>query len=222
MAAPAELRGGPPGSVADYAFDAIREAILSGRYPLGSRLDQNAVAAELGISTIPVREALRRLEAAGIVHINPRRGASVASISTGEMVEIYRIREVLDALAISEAVPRLTDVQLDEIERILVQLEAATARHDYEKTVALNRDFHGLIYAASAMPRLVEMINNLVDRYRIYNNVYIPRHSEHSTHEHREIYEACRRRDVEKAVALTRAHIRRACEQLTEELEERR
>ena len=222
MAAPIELRAGPPGSVAEYAFEAIREAILSGRYPLGSRLDQNAVAAELGISTIPVREALRRLEAAGLVNINPRRGASVAAISTDEMVEIYRIREVLDALAIGEAVPRLTEGELADIERILLDLETATGRHDDDRTVALNREFHGRIYAASGMPRLLEMINNLVDRYRVYNNVYIPRHSEHSTHEHREIYEACRQRNVDKAIALTRAHIRRACEQLTQELEERR
>lgn len=221
MASSPEVRAGPPGSVTDYAYEAIRDRILTGRYRLGSRLDQNAVAAELGVSTIPVREALRRLEAAGLVEMSPRRGASVASISTDEMVEIYRIREVLDALAIGEAVPRLTDAQLDEVESILLQLEEATARHDDQRTVSLNREFHGRIYAGAGMPRLAGMISNLVDRYRIYNNVYIPRHSEHSTHEHREIYEACRARDVERAVALTRAHIRRACEQLTEALEEK-
>ena len=222
MALPAHATTGPPASVAEYAYGEIREAIVSGRYRLGSRLDQNAIALELRISTIPVREALRRLEAAGLVVISPRRGASVASISTDEMVEIYRIREVLDALAIEEAVPRLTEVQLADVERTLLELEETTAQHDIERTVALNREFHGRLYSAAGMPRLVEMIGNLVDRYRIYNNVYIPRHSEHSTREHREIFEACRARDVARAVDLTRAHIRGACEQLTEALEERR
>jgi len=198
---------------------AIRLGITTGRYPLGSRLDQGVLAAERGISTIPVREALRRLEAERLVEISPRRGAFVATISTDEMIEIYKIREALDGLAISEAVPRLTDSDLVRIEVILQELETATAAHDLELTLLLNRQFHGTTYAAAAMPRLTEMISNLTDRYSIYNKVYIPRHSEHSTHEHRAIFEACRERDVDRAVELTHQHLQRARQQMTNALE---
>jgi DNA-binding GntR family transcriptional regulator len=208
-----------PRSIPDYAVEAIREAITTGRYPLGTRLDQNGLAAELGISTIPVREALRRLEAEGLVDISPRRGAFVAAISTAEMVEIYKIREALDTLAIAEAVPRLTDADLQRVEGILAELEKATAAHDLERTLQLNRDFHEAIFAAAGMPRLLRMISNLTDRYSIYNKVYLPKHSEHSTHEHRAIFEACRDRDIERAVMLTHQHLRRAREQLAEALE---
>jgi DNA-binding GntR family transcriptional regulator len=210
---------GPPASAPDYAAGAIRDGITTGRYPLGSRLDQNALAGELGISTIPVREALRQLEAEGLVEISPRRGAFVATISTDEMIEIYKIREALDSLAISEAVPNLTDADLRRVGSILEEMEQSTAAHDMARTLVLNRQFHGEIYAAGGMPRLLQMIANLTDRYSIYNKVYIPRHSEHSTHEHRAIFEACRDRDVARAVELTRDHLRRARQQMIDTLE---
>jgi DNA-binding GntR family transcriptional regulator len=198
---------------------AIRDGITAGRYRLGSRLDQNALASELGISTIPVREALRRLEAEGLVEISPRRGAFVATISTDEMIEIYKIREVLDVLAVGEAVPRMTDHDLRQVEAVLVELEEATLAHDLDRTLLLNRRFHNTIYTAAGMPRLLQTISNLTDRYSIYNKVYIPRHSEHSTREHREIFEACRVRDVRRAVELTREHLVRARQQMIDALE---
>ena len=131
-----------------------------------------------------------------------------------KLIEIYKIREALDALAIAEAVPRLTDAALARIEGILIRLEVATTAHDHEEMLRLNRAFHGAIYAGAEMPRLVEMISNLTDRYSIYNKVYIPKHSHHSTSEHRSIFEACRDRDVERAVDLTHQHLRRAREQM--------
>ena len=217
MSLPLPVR--PPASAPEYAAGSIREGITSGRYPLGSRLDQNALAGELGISTIPVREALRQLEAEGLVEISPRRGAFVAAISTAEMIEIYKIREALDTLAISEAVPNLTEADFRRVEAILDELEESTGVHDVDRTLALNRQFHGAIYAAAGMPRLVQMISNLTNRYSIYNKVYIPRHSEHSTQEHRAIFEACRARDVTRAVELTHDHLRSARQQMIDALE---
>ena len=193
--------------------------MLLGRYPLGSRLDQNALAQELGVSTIPVREALRRLEAEGLVSISPRRGAFVATLSPNELREIYQIREVLDELAIKNAVPRLSDDALHRLGRVVEALDEATQAGDVDALLRLNRQFHGTIYAAAAMPRLLALISNLADRYAVYNRVYVPRHAEQSRREHLEIYAACRSRDVRLAARLTRQHIRRACRQLLKDLE---
>ena len=196
-----------PTTVVEYATQAIREGILGGRYPLGSRLDQSGLAAALRTSMIPVREALRRLDAEGLVSISPRRGAFVTGLSPEELREIYLIRESLDDLAVKHAVPNLTARDLDGMQSLLREMDGATRAEDLERLLGLNREFHFLIYRAAGLPRLLQLITNLWDHYSLYARIYMPRHALTSNHDHQAIYDACVGRDAERAAHLTARHI---------------
>src|SRR5258707_6182346 len=101
----------PPATIA--IADRLRSAILSGSHAAGTRINQDRVAAEHGVSHIPVREALRRLEAEGLVTFAPRRGFFVARLSADDAAELGEMRAALEALAIRVAVPRLCAADLD-------------------------------------------------------------------------------------------------------------
>ena len=132
-----EGRTKAPPTTTSYVMEAIREGILGGRYPLGSRLDQKAIAAELGVSLVPVREGLRLLEAEGFVNIYPRRGVFVIDASVDGLQELYRIREVLEELATQLAVPNLTDPTLDRLGDIDRRQQLAKLHLHYVMTVKL-------------------------------------------------------------------------------------
>ena len=137
----------PPTTTA-YVLDSIRKNILNGYYPLGSRLDQKAIAEDLGVSLVPVREALRMLEGEGFVTITPRRGAFVKDISADELEELYIIRAELEDLATRRAVPNLSIAHLAELADIIEQMEEATNEQDYARLMELNQAFHFTIYNA--------------------------------------------------------------------------
>ncbi len=115
----------PPTTTA-YVIDSIRDGIMNAQFPLGSRFDQKAIAEELGVSLVPVREALRMLEGEGFVTITPRRGAFVTDISATELEELYMIRAELEELATRRAVPNLNRAQVSELAAIIERMEAAT------------------------------------------------------------------------------------------------
>lgn len=204
---------GPP-TVAGYVLDAIRDGILSGRYPEGEKLDQQALADELGVSLIPVRESLRQLEAEGLVRIYPHRGAFVAELSVDELKEIYLIRETLEELATQLAVPNLTRRTLEQLGNLVAQMEQATAAQDFDRLLDLNRSFHFAVYEASRRPLLVQMINGLWDRSTLYRRLYthLPERAPQALAEHKEIYAACQEGDAEVAGRVVRKNIRQTVE----------
>jgi DNA-binding GntR family transcriptional regulator len=178
-------------------MEAIREGILGGRYPLGSRLDQKAIAAELGVSLVPVREGLRLLEAEGFVNIYPRRGVFVIDASVDGLQELYRIREVLEELATQLAVPNLTDPTLDRLGDILERMEQATDSLDFARLFELNYTFHFAIYEAANQPLLLDMLSSLWNRSSIYRRLYtyLPERAGQTLIEHQHIYETCKAGD---------------------------
>src|SRR6478672_6534621 len=105
--------------------DAIRERILRGRYPEGEPLRQDAIGVELGVSRIPVREALRQLEAEGLVTFNPHRGAVVSSMSLDEIAELFELRAEIECDLLRRAIPKMTQEQLDRAIEVLDEFEAA-------------------------------------------------------------------------------------------------
>ncbi len=204
---------GPP-TIAGYVLNVIRDGILSGRYPEGEKLDQQALADELGVSLIPVRESLRQLEAEGLVKIYPHRGAFVAELSVDELKEIYLIRETLEELATQLAVPDLTQRTLEELGDLIAQMEQATAAQDFDRLLGLNRSFHFTIYEASRRPLLLQMINGLWDRSTLYRRLYthLPERAPQALAEHKEIYAACQVGDAEAAGQVVRDNIRQTVE----------
>jgi DNA-binding GntR family transcriptional regulator len=152
---------------AEHVARALREAIASGELKPGDPIRQEAVAREFGTSRIPVREALRQLENEGLVDHRPNSGARVAILDFEECVAIYKIRERLEPLAISESVGRLTDEQLENVSRLARELESLT--HDRDRWLTGDRQLHLACYEGVSSSRLLEMIQNFwntTQRYR--------------------------------------------------------
>ena len=103
--------------------DEIRSAVLSGEMRPGMRIRQELLAAKFGASRIPVREALKQLENEGLVVLAPNRGAWIADVNSAESIEVYRIREVVEPLAIFESVPYLTDADISALDAMINELE---------------------------------------------------------------------------------------------------
>ena len=210
-----------PPTVTSYVLDSLREGILAGRYALGSRLDQQALASELGVSVIPVRESLRQLQAEGLVSIYPRRGAFVTQLSAGDLEEIYLIREVLEGLSTQLAVPNLVPETLADLAGTIKLMERATAARDFGQLFELNRIFHFSIYKASRRPLLLQMISSLWDRSSLYRRLYtyLPERAGQALTEHQEIYAACQAGDAATASRAVRRNIRQTVAGIQEKLE---
>jgi DNA-binding GntR family transcriptional regulator len=185
----------------EIAYDATRNGILAGRHSPGQRLIADDLAKELGVSRMPVREALHRLEAAGLVAITPHRGAVVSELSESECVEIYHIRAVLDGLATRLATPNLSRADHAKLAALLDDMEAGVKAQDPERILIVNRSFHMLIWRAARAPRLQELLENLYDASQRFRNisVLIPGRLDQITHEHRLIAKALARGDAAAA-----------------------
>lgn len=208
-------------STPDLIADALREAIVQGVFQEGQSLRQDEIAAQFGVSRIPLREALRQLEAEGLVLLSPNRGATVAVMSPEEAQEICEIRVVLEGLALQLAIPRLTEADLDKASEILKKTERET---DVGRWAKLNWEFHAVLYGAGDRPRLLSMVKTLhinIDRY-IRLQMAKMNYLEKSQQEHQQILDACRKRDSKTAVRLLKRHIETAGEQLVAYLQNER
>ena len=203
--------GGPP-TVASFVTEELRAAVLDGRYPAGSRLDQQALAEELGVSIIPVRESLRQLEAEGFVYITPRRGAFVVEQTASEVMELYKIRAVLEAFATREAVPQLTSDDLDKLQTLSDELVRLAKGNSREQWTTVNRAWHFTLYGAAKSPLLMQSLGALWDRCRLTSHAYVrdPRHRVTSSADHARILKAARRGDAEQAAQIVTEHVHRA------------
>jgi len=185
----------------EIVYDTIRDAILNGRYRPGERLVADELAKEIGVSRMPVREALHRLEATGLVTLTPHRGAVVNELSESEIIEIYHIRGVLDGLATRLAAPHLARADYDRLHVILDGMAAAVKAKDLDRVLRVNRDFHQFIWQAARAPRLHSLLENLYVASQRFRNisVLLPGRLEQLTHEHRRIAQALARGDAARA-----------------------
>lgn len=196
----------------ELVFESLREAIISGQLRAGERLMEIQLAEEMGVSRTPVREAIRKLELEGLVAMIPRKGAYVAGLSFKDIVDVFEIRGALEGLAAELAAERITDEELEELERYLVKIAEAIEKGDLEKVVANDTDFHSLLYQASRNQRLSQIINNLreqIQRFRTTSLSY-PGRMKTALEEHRKIVEAISARDGELASKLAHEHIENA------------
>jgi DNA-binding GntR family transcriptional regulator len=178
----------------------VRQAILDGILPAGSRIDQNQLAADLNVSLVPVREALKMLEGEGFVQIVPRRGAFITEASIPDMEDLYFTRQILEGQAAYHAAEKLTDAHIQQLEELYAIMEQALEQHDYSGFMTHNRAFHFVIYDAPESRYLVNMVAGLWDlseRYR-YRYMYIKDQGAAVQREHRNILEACRTRDAKE------------------------
>lgn len=198
----------------------LREAITSGLLRPGERLQQEELAQRLGVSRMPIREALQRLEAEGLVVLQPYRGAVVAGVSARELQEIYEIRIALETLALELGVPRFDQEGLDDLEAILRRMDTEGEATTW---LELNTEFHSGLYAAADRALLLEHIDNLRNKSDRYLRLFAARRdrTEQAQQEHWEIIAACRARDTHGAVARLRRHLESTIRSLARTLRDR-
>jgi DNA-binding GntR family transcriptional regulator len=188
--------------------ESLRRAILDGSLPAGSRLVQADIAADLNVSTTPVREALRDLSMEGLIKLDAHRGAVVHGADLSQVKEIYLLRRLLEPEAVRIAARSMTDETLAELEAMQEQMDAES---DTARWVELNRQFHRELVSASRMPRLVEILHQLEDNATVYVNLafratdggfFAP-----GNHDHHELIDACRRHDGKRAAKIIVEHL---------------
>lgn len=204
-----------PQTVAEQVAAHLREAIAQGALKAGTALRQDELAARFGFSRMPIRDALRQLEAEGLVSIHPTRGAFVAGMDATEIREIYAIRLLLEVEALRLSSPGLSDRMLNEAVAVLDQIDVEP---DVARWGTLNRAFHLALYGACGNARLLGLIeaqHAAADRYvrLILSNLD---YRDRSQAEHRAILDACRARDIEAAVTGLATHLREGSERLVQ------
>ena len=198
----------------DLVEQLLIRAIASGEIAPGEPLRQLELADRLGISATPVREALRRLEAQGLVVRQPHRGVRVAEVEPEEMAELYIIRAALEGLAVEHAVPNLTAKDVRALEQIHERLEAGRAKGALKSLRRLNFDFHTTLYRHSELPRLTRIIDSLWPLFPWDSMWAVPGRAASSAVEHREILDALRAGDAAAAGRAMRRHIESGAEEL--------
>jgi DNA-binding GntR family transcriptional regulator len=155
-------------TLSQQVYAHLRAGILDNTYPPGSPLPEEALAASLNVSRVPVREALRRLSAEGLVIIRPRQGATVAELTSKQFLDAYQVREVLEVLAVRLAVPRLTSDDLDQLDALQQAMLLAADANDAAAFFAVNAEFHGFLVDKAGNGDLKSMYESLIDRMRRY------------------------------------------------------
>lgn len=190
----------------------LREGIYEGTFSPGMHIRQEALASELGISRIPVREALRQLESEGLVVIRPNSGARIAVLDFEEYSDIYKIRERLEPLALAESIPKLNDEQRAEVELMAEELESLT--HNPAAFLDADRRFHVACYAGAPSKRLRRMIEGFWNETQRYRRILLTTFTDddfaRTNSEHRLIVNAVQAGNTRTGEDLIRMHIERS------------
>jgi DNA-binding GntR family transcriptional regulator len=213
--------GSKPKGLTDWAYETIKELILTLKVAPGTQLQIEMLADQMGVSRTPVREALLRLEQDGLTQVVPRVGVFVTGISKRDLEELYELRELLESRATEEAAQRLTDDDLDHIDLLLEESKAAVKQGNVEKFLETEIAFHRILTEGARNRRLISIMDGLRDlsyRWRIISlksqeNVRL------TLIEHQGIAQALRQRDGPKAGKLMGDHIRSARERMIEEID---
>ena len=187
-------------------LEMIRDAILKGTMKPGERVSEPELAERFGISRTPIREAFRQLESEGYLEVIPRKGAVVASLSERDIEEFYAIKILLEGFAAKMAAEKLTEKDIDRLESINERLKKVAADGDVKRFFRVHNEFHDLFIKAAGNDKLYEMINQLVMRFKRLRLASLsqPGRMEISVEEHRNMIEAFKNRDGERADSLVR------------------
>lgn len=196
-------------TLAEQVYQRLRREILSNAYPPNAALPEKVLAAQLNVSRVPVREALHRLAADGLVTVRPRQGAFVSSPSPQQFLDAYRVREALEELAIKLALPNLTTADIDELTRLQSDMRVHAAANDADAFFMANRAFHGLFIERSRNDYLKGIYFPLIDqmRWHLSSSLGLRGGLDRSIDEHQAILDAVRSGDAEEAARLLREHI---------------
>lgn len=203
------------------AVEALRGAILRGEIAQDQPLTVGRIAAQLGISPTPVREAIRTLQAEGLLRHEPHHSVSVTQYTIKDIHDIFRLRATLESQAARLAVPRLSDDDLAQLEALGHEMERAAQRQEIERVNLLNAQWHLLIYSAADNRVLLDLVQHLWKKFMWEGNWITPDHAARSLAQHASLLAAIRTRDASMTERLMREHIRSGEQASVEYLEAR-
>lgn len=194
----------------DVVFKTLRQAILTGELKPGERLMEIHLANKLGVSRTPIREAIRQLELEGLVIMVPRKGAQVASITEKSLTDVLEVRLALEKLAVELACKRISYEQKEILKEKMLEFEQLAGTDDASLIARADVAFHDAIFESTGNMRLGQMVNNLAEQMYRYRFEYIKDRFGHEklVSEHRLIYDAIIRADIEEATKQISVHIK--------------
>ena len=194
----------------DVVFNTLRQAILRGEFKPGDSLMEIQLANKLGVSRTPIREAIRKLELEGLVIMIPRKGAEVADITEKSLRDVLEVRKALEELAVQLACEKITQEELEELEKAGENFKKVLNRSkDITEVAEADVRFHDVIYMATDNQKLIHLLNKLREQMYRYRVEYLknPDVHEQLTQEHEEIVYHIKRREKVEATAVTCQHI---------------
>lgn len=206
------MQGSDKSSLRGKVFTSIREAILDGTYQKGAVIRESAIAAELGVSRTPVREAIRQLELEGLVESIPNKETIVSGITEEDVQDIFMIRSRLEGLAGRKAAERITEEELKALEEILALTAFYVEKHDINALKELDHKFHDIIYKATKSKTLTHVLSDFhhyIQKAR-KESIATPGRAKKVLDEHKRIYEALKNRNGDEAEKLVDEHIQKA------------
>ena len=205
-------------SLRGKVFQKIRDDILKGRYEENEELRESTLGKELGVSRTPVREALRQLELEGLVKIIPNKGAYVTGITGKDVSDIYIIRSLLEGLCARWATEHITEEQIDKLEEIILLSEYHVNKKKELATqvTKLDGEFHEVLYEASNSRILEHVLSDFHNYVQSARKMSVTNHdrAEKSIAEHKEILQAIKDKDADRAEQLANAHIMKVMKNL--------
>lgn len=193
----------------DVVFKTLRQAILKGELLPGERLMEIKLAKKLGVSRTPIREAIRKLELEGLVIMIPRRGAEVAGITGKSLRNVLEVRKALEELAIELACERMTESDIEELEKSMERFKKAVAKGDSMSIAKADEEYHDIIFQSTDNDKLMLLVGNLREQMYRYRLEYVKDADKRSllVTEHEHILNAIKARNVEAARDYIREHI---------------
>jgi DNA-binding GntR family transcriptional regulator len=210
-------------TISSAVAEELRRRIVDGEFKSGFQLRQDALAAEFGVSRIPVREALMQLEAEGLVKIHPHRGAIVSELSTEEIEELFELRALLEPRLLKASAPRLTEADYGRLNEILQEYASELRAMHISRWGELNGEFHMVLYQHARQPRSLAIVANLLQESDRHTRLQLSltKGMERAATEHAELLELCVEGRIAAACALLKTHIESAGQSLRAYLEER-
>lgn len=214
-------RLGPRKTLAELVHQELRDDILHGRIKPRQFLSTGQIAKAMGVSPMPVRAALTRLQTEGLLVIVPQRGVKVSGVSVAELRELFIIRSRLEGLAAHLACSHLTEADFRELRRLQAEMGRHAARNEAKRWLVINEQWHQLVFRASCNEQLMRLVFDLWRRgmSRRTGTLNVPGHMDRRLREHQAILAALERRDAGLAERLWRDHILAGGEEIIKYLE---
>lgn len=205
-------------TVQEAVVERLRDLILSRQLQPGQRLVQAELAAQLGVSRTPIRDALTRLAHEGLVTLSSYKSATVARFSAADLDQVFAVRIALESYATFLAARHIAGAELERLETLLHDMAQAFEQDDFEALLTAHYRFHAAIYAAAGKQRLCDLIPKYLDLANVYQRMALSmgRGARDPVVEHQDLLAVLRRRDAEAAGAMIRTHLEMTCSELLE------